>query len=183
MMREGKTGVDRETMRVGIGYDIHRTAAGRRLVLGGIELESEFGLDGHSDADVVLHAVSDALLGASALGDIGDHFPDTAPEWKDADSSVMLARVLALVRDNGFCISNIDINIIAQKPRLGETKAVIRDNIAALLGLDPTHVSMKAKTKEGLGPVGAGEAIEALACVLLEKSQNAEHNPQNAASA
>ncbi len=157
-------------MRIGAGYDIHRLKAGRRLILGGVLIESVLGLDGHSDADVVLHSISDALLGAAALGDIGEHFPDTSPEWKDADSAVMLRQVLDMISEQGYVIQNIDINIIAQEPRLGPAKKNIAANIAALLGLDTSQVSVKARTKEGLGPVGEGRAIEALAAVLIEKT-------------
>ncbi len=154
-------------MRIGMGYDIHPTAPGRRLVLGGIDVESELGLEGHSDADVVLHAVADALLGAAAMGDIGEHFPDTSPRWKDADSGVLLGYVCDLIAENGHKVQNVDINIIAQKPRLGGVKEKIRKSTAELLGIDPGQVSVKAKTKEGLGPVGAGEAIEAMVVVLI----------------
>lgn len=155
--------------RIGIGYDIHRLAAGRRLVLGGVEIESPAGLLGHSDADVVLHAAADAMLGAAAMGDIGEHFPDTDPRWKDADSSGLLKHVRELIAERGYFVRNIDVNIIAQKPHLGAVKNHIRENMARLLGLDIERVSVKARTKEGLGPVGAGEAVEASVIVLIKR--------------
>ncbi len=156
-------------IRVGQGYDIHRLVPGGELVLGGVKIESPLGLEGYSDADVVLHSIIDALLGAAALGDIGELFPDNNPKWKGVESAVMLKDVLAKLKFDNCRIINLDLNIIAQKPRLGNNKNAIRDNIAALLELQSEQVNVKARTKEGLGPVGKGEAIEAMAVVLIEK--------------
>ncbi len=157
----------KNNLRIGMGYDIHRLVSHRRLVLGGIHIESDIGLLGHSDADAVLHAVIDAMLGAAAWGDIGEFFPDTDPRWKDADSTVLLNCIWTKLISHGYRIQNIDINIIAEKPRLGNAKHKIRNNIAKLLGLRIEQVSVKARTKEGLGSVGKGEAIETSAIVLL----------------
>ncbi len=157
------------SMRVGTGYDVHRLKSGLPLLLGGTEINHDAGLSGHSDADVVLHAVADALLGATALGDIGEHFPDTDPKWKGADSTMIVQKTCSVVTEKGYEIQNLDINILAQKPRLGKMKIRIRENIARLLGLNVGRVNVKAKTKEGLGAVGAGEAIEAIAVVLIKK--------------
>ena len=156
-------------MRIGIGYDIHRTGAARPLVLGGLEFPGEPGLKGHSDADPVMHAVADAVLGAAALGDIGQYFPDTSPEWSDADSAAILAEALRLAAERrSLRPVNIDVNIIAQHPHLGDRKAEMRDRLAQVVGLPAECVSVKARTAEGLGPVGRKEAIEAHAVVLME---------------
>ncbi len=155
-------------MRIGIGYDIHRLGADRPLVLGGVEFPGEPGLVGHSDADPVMHAVADAILGAAALGDIGEHFPDTDPQWKDADSAVILSGAASLARDErGLIPANVDVNVIAERPRIGPRKAEMRARLAEVLGLPVDAVSVKARTAEGLGPVGAGEAIEVQAAVLM----------------
>jgi len=154
-------------MRIGIGYDIHRFGPGRTLVLGGVTLPGETGLAGHSDADVVLHAVIDALLGATALGDIGTHFPADDPEWKDADSSLLLERTLTLVRDAGFAVENVDVTVIAEKPRLAPHIAALRTRMAELIGVSEAAVSVKATTNEGIGDIGRGEAIAAVAVALL----------------
>ncbi len=154
-------------MRIGIGYDIHRFGQGRTLVLGAVVLPGETGLAGHSDADVVLHAVIDALLGAAALGDIGTHFPADDPEWKDARSSVLLERTLALVRDAGYAVENIDVTVIAEKPRLAPHIAALRARMAELIGVSEAAVSVKATTNEGIGDIGRGEAIAAVAVALL----------------
>lgn len=159
-------------MRIGIGYDIHRTAPGRPLRLGGVDLPAPFGLLGHSDADVLLHAVCDALLGAAALGDIGEHFPDDDPALRDADSGRLLSAVLAKVRAAGFAPVNLDANVIAQQPRLAPHKAAIRRRLAELLGLPVSRVSVKARTNEGLDAVGRGEAIAAQAVVLLRSTSD-----------
>ncbi len=153
--------------RIGIGHDIHRVAAGRRLVLGGIELESEFGLEGHSDADVVLHAICDALLGAAGLGDIGDHFPDSDPALQGIDSSRVVADIVRRVATAGYGVENVDVTIHAERPRLGALKRRMADNIALLLGVGRGAVNVKAGTNEGLGAVGRGEAIACEAAVLL----------------
>ncbi|WP_422930403.1 2-C-methyl-D-erythritol 2,4-cyclodiphosphate synthase [Singulisphaera sp. PoT] len=154
-------------MRVGIGHDTHRLAEGRPLILGGITIDYPRGLVGHSDADVVLHAVSDALLGAAALGDIGELYPDTDPQWKGLDSSKLLTEVLDRVRLAGWQPSNCDVIVHAQEPKLGPYKARVRENVARLLGLDPGAVNIKAKTGELVGPIGRSEAISCEAVVLL----------------
>jgi 2-C-methyl-D-erythritol 2,4-cyclodiphosphate synthase len=160
-------------MRVGIGYDVHRLVEGRRLVLGGVEFPGPVGLMGHSDGDAVLHAIADAMLGAAALGDIGEHFPDTDRRWRGADSAGLLAQVAELVASRGMRLRNVDVNVIAERPRLGQRKAEMRARIASVLGVDESRVSIKARTAEGLGPVGRGEAIEVQAVVLLDESESA----------
>ncbi len=147
--------------RVGVGYDIHRLIEGRRLVLGGVELLHDKGLAGHSDGDVVLHALADALLGACNLPDIGDLFPDTDPKLKGVDSRKLVAEVIARVRKTGFEPNNADCIIHAERPRLTEHKRKIADSIATLLGIDAGRISVKAKTAEGMGPVGTFDAIAA----------------------
>ena len=156
------------TPRVGIAYDLHRLVPGRRLRLGGVDIPGELGLLGHSDADVVLHAICDALLGAAGLGDIGEHFPDSDPRWKDADSRDLLSAVLEQVRRAAWRIGNVDLVIHAQRPRLTPHKPDIRASIATLLGLSPQAVNVKATTNEGLDAVGRGEAIACWAAVILE---------------
>jgi 2-C-methyl-D-erythritol 2,4-cyclodiphosphate synthase len=153
---------------VGIGYDSHRLAAGRRLVIGGVELEHEQGLDGHSDADVLAHAVIDALLGAAGLGDIGEHFPDTDERWRDADSMQLLAHAVSLVADSGHEIVNMDCTVVIERPKLGAHKLAIRDSLATTLGLDARRVNVKASTGEGIGFVGRREGVAALAVVSLQ---------------
>ncbi|MDG3003813.1 2-C-methyl-D-erythritol 2,4-cyclodiphosphate synthase [Paludisphaera mucosa] len=155
-------------MRVGIGHDTHRLVEGRPLILGGLRIEHPLGLAGHSDADVVCHAVADALLGAAALGDIGEHYPDTDPEWRDLDSTRLLAEVVTLVAARGWRPVNCDVIVHAQAPKLGPHKATIRDNLARLLGLPETAVNVKAKTGEHVGPVGRAEAVCCHAVVLIE---------------
>lgn len=157
------------TTRVGIGYDIHRLGRGRRLILGGFEIEANVGLEGHSDGDVLLHAVTDAILGACALGDIGDHFPNDNPRWKDADSNTFLQEALAAAESAGYEIGNVDTVIVAERPHLGAWKAGIRASLAGRLDIPVDRVCVKAKTQEGLGPVGEGRAIEAQAIVLLRR--------------
>lgn len=156
-------------MRVGIGHDTHRLVEGRPLILCGVRVEHELGLLGHSDADVVLHAVGDALLGAAGLGDIGEHFPDTDPRWEGLDGARLLEMVLALVRRAGWAPVNCDVIIHAQSPKLSRYKPVMRDRLAALLGLPHDAVNIKAKTGEHVGPIGRAEAIAAEAVVLVEK--------------
>lgn len=153
--------------RVGIGYDIHRLVEGRRLVVGGVEIEHTKGLLGHSDADVVLHAVTDALLGAAGLPDIGDLFPDTDPKYKDADSRNLLSDVMERVRERGFVPGNLDVIIHAEQPKMSPFKRRIGESIAALTGLAADCVSVKAKTNEGMGPLGHADAIACTAVVLL----------------
>lgn len=154
-------------MRVGQGFDVHALAAGRKLVIGGVTIPFERGLDGHSDADVLLHAITDAVLGAAALGDIGRHFPDTDPRYRNADSRVLLRATARMVRDAGWVVVNVDATVVAQAPRLAPYIASMVQNIAADLGLVPAHVNVKAKTTEGLGLTGRGEGIAAQAVVLL----------------
>jgi 2-C-methyl-D-erythritol 2,4-cyclodiphosphate synthase len=153
--------------RVGIGYDIHRLAEGRKLILGGVEIPFEKGLLGHSDSDVLTHAVCDALLGAAALGDIGAHFPDTDARYRGAASLDLLARVVELITERGYRVANVDAVVLAERPRLRPHVAAIRERLASALRVDIDSVSVKAKTGEGLGPVGAGEAMAAHAVALL----------------
>lgn len=153
--------------RIGEGWDIHALVAGRKLILGGVEVPYHLGLLGHSDADVLLHAITDALLGAAALGDIGTHFPDTDARFKGADSSVLLAEAARRVREKGFEIGNVDSTIIAQAPKLAPHMPAIRAKVAQTLGLELDQVNVKAKTAEKMGPVGLGQAMEARAVVLL----------------
>lgn len=154
-------------MRVGIGYDSHRFAPGRRLVLGGIEIPSERGLSGHSDADVVAHAIADALLGAAALGDIGTHFPPSDPRWKDADSLELLAQVRRWLTERGYRVGNVDVTIVCEAPRLGPFIAEMRARLAATLEIETERISIKAKTNEGMGWIGRGEGVAALAVAVL----------------
>jgi 2-C-methyl-D-erythritol 2,4-cyclodiphosphate synthase len=156
-----------ESHRIGIGYDIHRLVEGRKLVLGGVEIPFEKGLLGHSDADVLTHAICDALLGAAALGDIGTHFPDNDPRWAGASSLEFLARVIELVTEKGYRVANIDATVMAERPKLMPHVHAIRESLASVLGTDVDQVSIKAKSNEGLGLVGRGEAIAAQAIALL----------------
>jgi 2-C-methyl-D-erythritol 2,4-cyclodiphosphate synthase len=156
-------------LRIGEGWDVHQLVAGRPLWLGGVRIEHTHGLLGHSDADALLHAITDALLGAAALGDIGRHFPDTDPAYKGADSSVLLAEAAARVRAAGWQLVNIDSTIVAQSPKLAPHIPAMCSRIAAVLGLDPGCVNVKAKTAEKMGPVGEGRAIEARAVCLLQR--------------
>jgi 2-C-methyl-D-erythritol 2,4-cyclodiphosphate synthase len=156
--------------RVGIGYDLHRLAPGRKLMLGGLEIVFERGLVGHSDADVVLHAVADALLGAAGLPDIGDLFPDSDPAYRGADSRELLAEVKRRVDAAGWRAVNLDIVVHAEAPKLGPLKRRIAESIAVLLDLSPNAVNVKGKTNEGVGPVGRGEAIACTAVAQIEKN-------------
>lgn len=156
-------------MRIGHGYDVHRLVPGRDLILGGVKIPYELGLDGHSDADVLLHAVSDALLGAAGLGDIGRHFPDTDPKYKGADSLALLNIVGQKVAQKGYRVSNIDVIMIAQKPKLKDYISRMEENIASALGLDPERVNVKATTEEKLGFTGTGEGMACHAVCLLEE--------------
>ena len=156
-------------VKVGIGYDIHRLVEGRKLVLGNIEIPHNRGLDGHSDADVLLHAVCDAILGALGKGDIGEHFPNTDPVYKDADSLALLKEVYALARGQKYIIGNLDCVIQAEEPNLSKYKDKMRDNIAAVLDVDKSMVNIKATTQERLGAIGNKEGIAAFASVLLTK--------------
>jgi 2-C-methyl-D-erythritol 2,4-cyclodiphosphate synthase len=155
------------TFRIGEGWDLHALAPGRKLIIGGVEIPFERGLLGHSDADVLMHAVTDALLGGAGLGDIGRHFPDNDERFRNADSVLLLTEAARRVREHGLQIGNVDTTVIAQAPRLAPYVDAMRDRIAAALDLEPALVNVKAKTAEKLGPVGQGLAIEARAVVLL----------------
>jgi 2-C-methyl-D-erythritol 2,4-cyclodiphosphate synthase len=155
------------SIRIGIGYDIHRLVAGRRLVLGGVEIPFEKGLLGHSDSDVLTHAICDALLGAAALGDIGTHFPNTDPRWAGVSSLELLARVVEMLADRGYRVANVDATVMAERPKLTTHIEAIRERLASALRVDVDLLSVKAKTSEGLDSVGRGEAIAAQAIALL----------------
>jgi 2-C-methyl-D-erythritol 2,4-cyclodiphosphate synthase len=156
-------------MRVGIGHDTHRLTEGRPLILGGVRIPHSRGLAGHSDADVVLHALTDALLGAAGLGDIGDAYPDTDPAYRDCDSARFVRDTLTRLNQQDWRVVNIDVIIFAQQPKLGPVKAEIRKNLAGLLGLEEGAVNVKAKTGESVGVIGRGEAISAQVVALIEK--------------
>ena len=155
--------------RTGLGWDCHRIAKGRALTLGGVTVPCEFGLEGHSDADVLAHAITDAILGAAALGDIGMHFPDTDPRWKGSDSLVLLRYTKELVETTGYRIMNVDSTVILERPKLKDFRLPIREKLAATLGLDLDCVSVKFKTAEKVGPVGEGKSAEAQAIVTLTR--------------
>ena len=155
--------------RSGIGYDLHRLVPGRKLILGGVEIPFDKGPEGHSDGDVILHALTDALLGAAALGDIGEHFPPSDPRWKDADSMQFVRRARELIEGAGYRTVNIDVVVVLERPKLLARRQTIRQNLSAVLGLPLDAVSVKAKTSEGVGPIGRGEAVEAHAAVLLAR--------------
>jgi 2-C-methyl-D-erythritol 2,4-cyclodiphosphate synthase len=159
-------------LRIGIGHDTHRLVRGRRLVLGGVRIPSEHGAEGHSDGDALAHALADAILGALCEDDLGAHFPDGDPQWKDADSLQMLARVSWLARERGFQVINADATVILEEPKLREHIAAMRANLAKTLEVESGCVSVKAKTGEGLDSVGRGEAITAMAVVLLMSNQD-----------
>ena len=156
-------------MRIGHGYDVHRLTEGRRLILGGVDIPWEKGLLGHSDADVLTHAVMDALLGAAGLGDIGRHFPDNDPAYAGANSLKLLERVMKLLGDNGYTVGNVDVTVLAQRPKLGPHIPQMRDNLAQVMGVEPARVNIKATTEEGLGFTVAGEGIAAHAVALIER--------------
>lgn len=155
--------------RTGLGWDVHRIVPGRPLILGGVTIPCDFGLDGHSDADILLHAVTDALLGAAALGDIGMHFPDTDPQWKGVASAKFLEHAAALVKQAGFSLVNVDTTVILEKPKLKNFREAIRETLARTLGLPIERVSVKFKTAEGVGPVGQGLSAEAQAIVTIAR--------------
>ena len=161
---------ERPELRVGIGYDSHRLATGRKLVLGGVEIPSEKGLLGHSDADVLLHAITDAMLGAAAKGDIGTLFPPSDPQWRNADSSIFVRHASELLESYGWKVVNVDAVILIEQPRVGPYRDRIRKRVASLLGIDPDAIGLKAKTGEGVGPVGTGQLAEAHAVVLISRS-------------
>jgi 2-C-methyl-D-erythritol 2,4-cyclodiphosphate synthase len=155
---------------VGIGYDSHRLAAGRKLVIGGVEIPSERGLEGHSDADVLVHAVIDALLGAAGLGDIGEHFPDTDERWLDANSIELLATVVAMVGERGLEVVNVDCTVVMEAPKLAPHREAIRERLAGALAIEPERVNVKASTGERIGFVGRGEGVAALALASVESA-------------
>ena len=155
--------------RIGVGYDSHRTIEGRRLMLGGEHIPSSVGLKGHSDGDALCHAITDAILGAAAQGDIGQHFPDTDPQYRDADSLELLRRAVAVVRNAGFAIENVDAVVIAERPRLAPHVAQIRTRLAGALEVPVEAVSVKGKTNEGMGEIGRGEGMAVHAVALLRK--------------
>jgi len=158
-------------LRIGMGFDVHRLVEGRRLILGGVEIPHTLGLLGHSDADVLVHALMDALLGALGLGDIGQHFPDTDPAYGGANSMHLLARVMGLVRSAGYMVVNADVVIMAQQPKINPYREAIRQNLAVVLGVTTDRVNIKATTTEGLGFTGRGEGIAAQAVVLLAQEE------------
>jgi len=160
-------------VRVGIGFDIHRLVEGRRLVLAGVEVPHSRGALAHSDGDVVLHAVADAILGAAGLGDLGEHFPDTDPAWNNAASAGILGRVVKMARQAGFAPASVDVNVLLEQPKLGVHKEAMRRRLAELLGVAPDAVGLKARTMEGLGPIGAGDAVAAQAVVVLAPHREA----------
>jgi 2-C-methyl-D-erythritol 4-phosphate cytidylyltransferase/2-C-methyl-D-erythritol 2,4-cyclodiphosphate synthase len=165
----GRSAPDASPLRVGSGYDLHRLVEGRPLVLGGVTIPSERGLAGHSDADALAHAVTDAILGAASLGDIGQHFPDTDPRWEGASSLDLLARAAAMAGERGFSVVNVDATVVAERPKLGPHRAAITESLGRALHLEPGAVSVKAKTNEGVDAAGRGEAIAVHAVVLLQK--------------
>jgi 2-C-methyl-D-erythritol 2,4-cyclodiphosphate synthase len=154
----------------GIGYDCHRLVAGRRLVLGGVELDHELGLEGHSDADALTHAIIDALLGACALGDIGQHFPDTDPRFRDADSIELLRTTVELIGEAGFAVAHVDATVLLERPKLAPARDRIRERLAETLGLTVAHVSVKATRGEGMGFVGREEGVAVLAVATVEET-------------
>jgi len=156
-------------MRIGHGYDVHRLTEGRKLILGGVDIPYEKGLLGHSDADVLTHAVMDALLGAAGLGDIGKHFPDTDPAYAGADSMKLLEHVVSLLQESGWRVGNVDATILAQRPKLAPHISRMRENLAARMGVLPDQVNVKATTEEGLGFTGSGEGMAAHAVCLLTR--------------
>ncbi|HTB16511.1 MAG TPA: 2-C-methyl-D-erythritol 2,4-cyclodiphosphate synthase [Bryobacteraceae bacterium] len=158
-----------DDFRIGQGWDVHRIVAGRPMILGGVLIPCEFGLEGHSDADILSHAITDALLGALGLGDIGMHFPDTDPRWKNGDSLLFLRHAHELIAAEGYQIANLDSTVILERPKLKDHRSAIREKLALTLGLEAGRVSVKFKTAERLGPVGEGLSAEAQAVVLLRR--------------
>lgn len=160
-------------MRIGHGYDVHRLVTGRKLILGGVDIPYSYGLDGHSDADVLIHAVMDALLGAAALRDIGYHFPDTDPQYKGISSLRLLEHVRTLIHSHGFALGNLDVTVLAQRPKLKDFIPQMIENIAQCLGVSASRINVKATTEEGLGFTGSGEGIACHAvCLLTEREEN-----------
>jgi len=172
--------MDGTHLRVGLGSEIHRLAPNRPLILGGVTIEFDRGLLGHSDADILLHAITDAILGAAGLGDIGDAFPDTDPAYAGIDSAILLQRALERVQSSGWRLVNLDCTVFAQRPKLAPYKSAIRQHLAELLGLEVEAINVKAKTGEHVGPIGREEAMSANAVVLLEKTdQKSERQSSN----
>lgn len=163
------------SVRSGIGYDVHRLVPGRPLIIGGVRFVSDLGLDGHSDADVLLHAIADAILGAAALGDIGQHFPPGDPRWAGADSVDLLAACVDLVQEAGWAVGNVDATVIAEQPKINPRAAEMRDRIAATLRVDVDVISLKATTNELLGAIGRGEGIAALATATIVRHSMVDH--------
>ena len=161
-------------IRNGVGYDLHRLEAGRKLILGGVVIDFEKGLAGHSDADILMHAVTDALLGAASLGDIGELFPPSDDQWKGAASEVFLKHAKELVEGYGYRVINVDAVIVIERPKILPFRDQIRDNLARILGVDRDRVGLKAKTSEGVGPVGLGEAAECHAVAMLQRETSAK---------
>lgn len=161
-------------MRAGLGYDVHKLAEGRELILGGVKIDYRYGLLGHSDADVLVHAIMDALLGAAALGDIGKHFPDTDEAYKGISSITLLKHVAALLNENGYSLGNVDAVIVAQRPKMAPYIEKMRENIAQALGVDAGKINIKATTEEGLGFTGSGEGISSQAICMLEQISKKE---------
>jgi 2-C-methyl-D-erythritol 2,4-cyclodiphosphate synthase len=157
------------SVRTGIGWDCHRLVEGRRLVLGGVEIEHERGLAGHSDGDALTHAVIDALIGAAGLGDIGQHYPDTDERWRDADSTDLLGEVCSFLEDHGWTVVHVDTTVVCETPRLGLHRDAMRSSLAAAIGIRPLEVNVKFTTSEGMGFAGRGEGIAALAVVTVER--------------
>lgn len=170
-------------MRIGHGYDSHRFGAGRPLILGGVEIPSDRGLEGHSDADVVAHALTDALLGAAGLGDIGTHFPPTDERWKDADSIALLGNVVSLLEAENFQVVNVDVTVVAEAPRVGPFADAMRARLGEAIGISPQNVSVKGKTNEGMGWIGRGEGIAVFAVALIDRIEDQDrvyhrHSPR-----
>jgi 2-C-methyl-D-erythritol 2,4-cyclodiphosphate synthase len=161
-------------MRIGHGYDSHRFAEGRKLILGGVDIPHERGLDGHSDADAVAHAVTDALLGAAGLGDIGRHFPPSDAEWKDADSLQLLARVVRLLEGRNYQVVNVDVTVVCEAPKIGPHAEAMQGKLAGVLGIAPDHISIKGKSNEGMGWIGRGEGIAAFAVALIDSLEDVD---------
>ena len=161
-------------MRIGNGYDSHRFAEGRKLILGGVDIPHPVGLDGHSDADAVAHAVTDALLGAAGLGDIGRHFPPTDIQWKDADSLKLLAGVVRLLEGRNYQVVNVDVTVIAEAPRIGPHVPAMQERLSQVLGISPGHISLKGKSNEGLGWIGRGEGLACHAVALIDDMEGVD---------
>jgi 2-C-methyl-D-erythritol 2,4-cyclodiphosphate synthase len=168
-----------DVFRIGVGYDSHRTIEGRKLLLGGEHIPSTVGLKGHSDGDALCHAITDAILGAAGRGDIGQHFPDTDPQYRDADSLELLRRAVAVVRNAGFVIENIDAVVIAERPKLALHVDRIRATLAGALEISTDAVSVKGKTNEGMGEIGRGEGMAVHAVALLRRADDPQSNPQS----